>query len=48
MLWLMPHTVFLQAQGRADLTAKFHMLELVIYLPLLWWGIAQWGIAGVA
>ena len=39
---------FLQAQGRADLTAKFHMLELVIYLPLLWWGIAQWGIAGAA
>ena len=39
---------FLQAQGRADLTAKFHLLELVIYLPLLWWAIAMWGIAGAA
>ena len=39
---------FLQAQGRADLTAKFHLLELVIYLPLLWWSISKWGIAGAA
>lgn len=39
---------FLQAQGRADLTAKFHLLELVIYLPLLWWVISMWGIAGAA
>lgn len=39
---------FLQAQGRADLTAKFHLLELIIYLPLLWWGISMWGIAGAA
>ena len=38
----------LQAQGRADLTAKFHLLELVMYLPLLWWSIARWGIAGAA
>ncbi|WP_326923815.1 glycosyltransferase [Acidithiobacillus thiooxidans] len=39
---------FLQAQGRADLTAKFHFLELIIYLPLLWWSISMWGIAGAA
>jgi O-antigen/teichoic acid export membrane protein/glycosyltransferase involved in cell wall biosynthesis len=39
---------FLQAQGRADLTAKLHLLELVVYLPLLWWAIAMWGIAGAA
>jgi len=39
---------FLQAQGRADITAKFHLLELMLYLPLLWWAIDVWGIAGAA
>ncbi|MBU2761839.1 glycosyltransferase [Acidithiobacillus caldus] len=38
----------LQAQGQAELTAKFHLLELVVYLPLLWWSIARWGISGAA
>ena len=28
--------VLIQAAGRPDLTAKFHMVELAIYAPLLW------------
>ncbi len=39
---------FLQARGRADLTAKFHLIEIVIYLPALWWAISDLGIAGAA
>jgi O-antigen/teichoic acid export membrane protein len=37
-----------QGRGRPDLTAKFHLLELLVYLPLLWWGLKQYGIAGAA
>jgi len=39
---------YLQARGRADLTAKFHLIELAFYLPALWWAISTWGIAGAA
>ncbi|MBU2755331.1 glycosyltransferase [Acidithiobacillus sp. CV18-2] len=39
---------YLQARGRADLTAKFHLIELAVYLPTLWWAISTWGIAGAA
>jgi O-antigen/teichoic acid export membrane protein len=33
---------FLQARGRPDTPAKFHLLELVLYLPTLW-GLAKIG-----
>lgn len=38
----------LQARGRPDLTAQFHLLELPIHLALLWVLIQQAGIAGAA
>lgn len=39
---------FLQGVGRADITAKLHMLETVMYLPLLWYLITVAGITGAA
>lgn len=39
---------FIQAAGRPDLTAKLHLLELPPYLGLLWLGMAQFGLMGVA
>jgi O-antigen/teichoic acid export membrane protein len=38
----------LQAAGRPDLTGKFHMLELPIYVVLCVILIPRWGIAGAA
>lgn len=38
----------IQAKGRADLTAKLHLLELPLYLAVLWWLAHQWGIVGAA
>jgi len=37
-----------QGRGRPDLTAKFHLLEFILYLPLLLWAIKQYGIVGAA
>jgi O-antigen/teichoic acid export membrane protein len=39
---------FIQAAGRPDLTAKLHLLELIPYLGLLWFGVGQFGLQGVA
>jgi O-antigen/teichoic acid export membrane protein len=41
-------TTFIAAMGRPDLSAKFHVLELVIHLPLAWWLISTFGISGAA
>jgi O-antigen/teichoic acid export membrane protein len=38
----------LQALGRPDLTAKFHLLELPVYAVLLWFLLARMGITGAA
>ena len=38
----------LQAQGRPDLTARFHLLELAPYLALLWVGLVLYGLPGAA
>lgn len=38
----------LQGVDRPDLTAKFHMLELPVYLGLLWVLLRQMGISGAA
>lgn len=38
----------LQAQGRTDLTAKFHLLELPIYAAVFVFAIAQWQLLGAA
>lgn len=39
---------FIQGQGRADITAKLHLLELPIYLALMFWLLTAFGIVGVA
>ncbi|HES77073.1 MAG TPA: flippase, partial [bacterium] len=39
---------YLQAQGRPDLPAKLHLIEVVPYLVFLWWAIGAWGIQGAA
>lgn len=38
----------IQSAERADLTAKLHFFELLIYLPSLLWMITKWGLLGVA
>jgi O-antigen/teichoic acid export membrane protein len=37
-----------QGVGRPDLSAKLHLLELPIYLPVLWWAIHHYGVLGAA
>jgi O-antigen/teichoic acid export membrane protein len=38
----------LQGRARADLTAKLHLIELPLYLGLLWFLILEYGIVGAA
>jgi O-antigen/teichoic acid export membrane protein len=38
----------LQGVERPDLPAKFHLLELPIYIGVVWFSVNQWGIAGAA
>lgn len=42
-----PYTL-LQGVGRADVTAKFHLLELPIHAALVWVLVGRWGIVGAA
>jgi O-antigen/teichoic acid export membrane protein len=44
---MVPFT-FLQGVGKPDLTAKLHLIELPVYLGLLWWLIRTRGIEGAA
>lgn len=51
-LWInsvafLPSTL-LQSQGRPDITAKFHVLELVPFLGVLWLGMQWFGLQGAA
>ena len=39
---------FIQGIGRADISSRLHLLELPIYLVVLWWLIGQAGINGAA
>jgi O-antigen/teichoic acid export membrane protein len=39
---------FIVAIGRPDVNAKFHMLELLIHLPIAWWLIHKFGVTGAA
>jgi O-antigen/teichoic acid export membrane protein len=39
---------FLQGAGRPDLTAMVHLIELPLYLGLLWWLVGARGIEGAA
>lgn len=38
----------IQGVGRPDVTAKLHLMELLFYLPLLWWLLRFYGIEGAA
>jgi len=40
--------VLLQGVGRPDIPAKFHLLELPLYLGMAWGLISHWGIVGAA
>lgn len=42
-----PYT-FIQSAGRPDLTAKIHIIELPIYLSLLWYSANKYGAVGAA
>jgi O-antigen/teichoic acid export membrane protein len=42
-----PYT-FLEASGRPDVPAKFHVLELVIHVPVAWYLVGAYGITGAA
>ena len=44
---LVPYTL-IQGAGRADLTAKTHLAELLVYMAGLWWLVTHWGIRGAA
>lgn len=46
-LAFIPYTL-LQAQGRPDIPAKLHLLELLPFLGVLWVGIRAGGVAGAA
>jgi O-antigen/teichoic acid export membrane protein len=39
---------FIQATGRADITAKIHLLELPVYVLLLWIFMDEFGLLGAA
>jgi len=38
----------LQGIGRPDITAKFHLFELPVYIAIVWFFINRWGITGAA
>ena len=38
----------IQGAGRSDLTAKVHLVELFIYVPLLYFAVLKFGIIGAA
>ena len=39
---------FIAALGRPEISAKFHLLELALHLPLAWWLITSYGVTGAA
>src|SRR5690606_17754343 len=39
---------FVQGLGRSDITAKLHVIELIVYLPLLYGMISYFGVIGAA
>jgi O-antigen/teichoic acid export membrane protein len=41
-------SVLLQAVGRPDITAKFHLVELPVFIVTAWLFINRWGISGAA
>ncbi len=39
---------FIVAMGRPDVNAKFHMIELLIHVPIAWFLIHRYGVTGAA
>jgi O-antigen/teichoic acid export membrane protein len=39
---------FIQGAGRSDTTAKFHVIELVLYVPAIFYLLNRMGLIGVA
>lgn len=39
---------FLEASGRPDVPAKFHVAELIVHVPLAWFLVGRFGIVGAA
>lgn len=39
---------YVQGRGQSKVTAQFHLIELLLYLPLLWFCVHWQGIVGVA
>jgi O-antigen/teichoic acid export membrane protein len=39
---------FVAALGRPEISAKFHLLELAIHVPLAWWLVTRYGVTGAA
>jgi O-antigen/teichoic acid export membrane protein len=39
---------FVAALGRPDISAKFHLFELAIHVPLAWWLVTRFGVTGAA
>ncbi len=39
---------FIQGVGRPDVTAKFHLAEVVVYVPCAWWLVREYGVTGAA
>ena len=39
---------FIAALGHPEISAKFHLIELAIHVPLAWWLITRYGVTGAA
>lgn len=39
---------YLQAIGKPSITARLHVVELIIHLPLTWWLVSQFSLTGAA
>ena len=43
-----PPYIALYAEGRPDLPAKFHLIELAVHVPLAWMLVSRFGVTGAA
>ena len=46
-LALIPYTA-IQARGGVKTTGLIHVVELILYIPALYWAVMQWGLLGAA
>jgi O-antigen/teichoic acid export membrane protein len=40
--------ILIKAADRPDLVSKYHLSEVLLYIPLLWWLVGTFGVAGAA